>query len=1070
MAGALARQLLGVYLVALLVIPAFCMTKEEKRGLRDQVLQMFDHAFESYMKYAFPADELMPLSCKGRYRDPLTSRGDIDEVLGNFTLTLVDSLDTLAVLGRIDQLEQAVKDVIATTHFDRDLVVSVFESNIRMLGGLIGGHVSVIYIRSRKPNRFKWYRDELLIKAKDLGTRLLPAFNTSTGLPMSRINLKHGITPQLMNSEKDRYTCTACAGTLLLEFAVLSRLTGDPVFEDKVRKTMDFIWEKRNRASDLVGTTINIHDGEWLVKDSSIGAGIDSYYEYLFKGYILLGDDTFLYRFNRHYDSIMKYMNLNSNGAGVGDGSFMQTVHMHMPNRQAKNYMDALLAFWPGLQVLKGDIKGAIKMHETLHQIVKKHDFLPEAVLFDHSVMWSNHPLRPEFLESTYHLYRATKDDYYLEIAKKTLNQLEKYSRVKCGYAAIADVKTKQHEDRMDSFVYAETFKYLYLLFEEDDQLLFDIDDFIFTTEAHLLPLDLVNYVMNQRPDIQENVDGEKRAAEPGYMITNQSWRAKSCPSLKFLFGSKDAESSSAKFDEKSIQESTRKLRESVTQMSYQRCQHSSLNFQSEGSQVGKKLKEMPLRAADFVAGRQDHMDILKKMGIKLTTMQDGRVQLVHKTGDAEDYENAEMGIIFMTEMLELSKQQNFQLKSNSLNDDYKPMSVVLMSEPHNGTKIYLAGPAQFGRELRSSLGLFGQLILAEPLEACKDIPYPRRLHYFGKIVVVKRGECMFIDKARKLEEAGALAMLVMDNNPDSSHSSSPLFAMSGDGVQNVAIPSLFLFGKEASDLLWHLRSDDGLIVFMGDQNPKSELLNGIELTLTENAQQLLDVLELAKSPSRIYRQSSWQRRHGEVVKTLTGKSGKRLKTCSQDEYKALRFFYSLFERRRRDAADLLLINNEEDEGDDSEPATQDSAETTDAANPNRLLGVEPLFDRKVYLDDAIELIIRKNDKRELIFRLDLLVPLAEPSLGELGKHELALKVYDILLNRLERRTNLFQLDNSSLYLKMLYNIVSSSINPSSSRLSEEDKSNFVRLAHAIDAKTLEDGLKVEILNDGDEN
>ena len=48
-----------------------------------------------------------------------------------------------------------------------------------------------------------------------------------------------------------------------------------------------------------------------------------------------------------------------------------------------------------------------------------------------------------------------------------------------------------QQEDRMDSFVLAETFKYLYLLFSEDQDLMIDIDSFVFTTEGHLLPLSL---------------------------------------------------------------------------------------------------------------------------------------------------------------------------------------------------------------------------------------------------------------------------------------------------------------------------------------------------------------------------------------------------------------------------------------------------------------------------------------------------------------------------------------------------------------------------------------------------
>ena len=92
-----------------------------------------------------------------------------------------------------------------------------------------------------------------------------------------------------------------------------------------------------------------ISDGSWTNTDASIGAGIDSYYEYLFKGYILMGDEELLHRFNRHYDAITKYMSLSTDlNSESGDGSCMKTVHMHMPHRQARNYIDALLAFWPG--------------------------------------------------------------------------------------------------------------------------------------------------------------------------------------------------------------------------------------------------------------------------------------------------------------------------------------------------------------------------------------------------------------------------------------------------------------------------------------------------------------------------------------------------------------------------------------------------------------------------------------------------------------------------------------------------------------------------------------------------
>ena len=76
-----------------------------------------------------------------------------------------------------------------------------------------------------------WYDDELLNMAADIGRRLLPAFNTSTGIPFPRVNLRYGVTEGVSRAGKEHDTCTACAGTIILEFAALSRLTGDPVFE-----------------------------------------------------------------------------------------------------------------------------------------------------------------------------------------------------------------------------------------------------------------------------------------------------------------------------------------------------------------------------------------------------------------------------------------------------------------------------------------------------------------------------------------------------------------------------------------------------------------------------------------------------------------------------------------------------------------------------------------------------------------------------------------------------------------------------------------------------------------------
>lgn len=109
------------------------------------------------MDYAFPDDELMPLSCKGRVRGVTPSRGDVDDSLGNFSLTLVDSMDTLVVLGEYDEFEHAVYLVVENVQFDADLTVSVFETNIRMVGGLISGK-GVGVLKSKRVGFLKFVR------------------------------------------------------------------------------------------------------------------------------------------------------------------------------------------------------------------------------------------------------------------------------------------------------------------------------------------------------------------------------------------------------------------------------------------------------------------------------------------------------------------------------------------------------------------------------------------------------------------------------------------------------------------------------------------------------------------------------------------------------------------------------------------------------------------------------------------------------------------------------------------------------------------------------------------------
>lgn len=250
----------------------------------------------------------------------------------------------------------------------------------------------------KQTDNLKWYRGELLEMAKDLGYRILPAFNTTTGIPHARINLKYGMKSVELKNSKE--TCTACAGTMLLEFAALSRLSGEPIFETKAHAAMDALWKIRHRGSDLMGTVLNVHSGDWIRRDSGVGAGIDSYYEYLLKSYVLLGDGRYLDRFNRHYNAVMKY---------ISHPPLLMDVHMHRPHTKSRNYMDSLLAFWPGLQVLFGDLKPAVQTHEMLYQVMQMHTFLPEAFTFDFQVRYKYFSLLVIIKECTFERNRLSE-------------------------------------------------------------------------------------------------------------------------------------------------------------------------------------------------------------------------------------------------------------------------------------------------------------------------------------------------------------------------------------------------------------------------------------------------------------------------------------------------------------------------------------------------------------------------------------------------------------------------------------------------------------------------------------
>ncbi len=412
------------------------------------VRKEFLHAWNGYKTFAWGHDALRPIS-----RTPYDWYGV------PFLMTPVDALDTMILMGLTSEADSTREYIVSHLSFDRDVYVKNFEFTIRLLGGLLSSYQLTGDAR-------------LLELARDLGTRLLPAFNTPTGMPYVDVNLRTG---------KGRGTVTnpAEVGTLLLEFGTLTKLTGDARYLDAAKRSLKQVYARRSRIG-LVGEGIDVMTGTWTGTDSHISGCIDSYYEYMVKGARLFGDKDCGTMWDSSIAAIRTYLQ-DSSSAGLwyGHADMNTGVRSH-------TWFGSLDAFFPAVLVLSGDIRRAGMLEESCFHMWNLHGIEPEEIDYGTmSVTSPGYPLRPEIIESAYYLFSATHDPRYRAMGKVFLDSLRTYCRTDIGYAGLNSVITKEKDDMMESFFLAETLKYLYLLFAPPSPL--DFDTVTINPEAHPL-------------------------------------------------------------------------------------------------------------------------------------------------------------------------------------------------------------------------------------------------------------------------------------------------------------------------------------------------------------------------------------------------------------------------------------------------------------------------------------------------------------------------------------------------------------------------------------------------------
>ncbi|KAG0190433.1 alpha mannosidase-like protein [Apophysomyces sp. BC1034] len=722
------------------------------------------------------------------------------------TRKTVDTLDTLAIVGSQSQFEDAVDRVLKQVSFDQDNKVQVFELNIRALGGLLSAHS--LASDPSFGHAIKGYNGGLLRLAEDLAQRLLPAFSLSkTGIPYPRVNLRYGV-PRTETVE----TCTAGAGSLVLEFGVLSRLTGNPHYEMVAKRALKAIWDRRSDIG-LFGNVINIQTGQWVHTASSTGAGVDSFFEYLLKAYVLFGEDEYLEMFEEAYTSLMRHVRDSS-------GYMYRNVHMSSGNLMA-TWIDSLSSFLPGLQVLHGDIDAAIKGHLVFYNIWRRYHALPERFdFYQKTVDIGFYPLRPEFAESTYHLYQATKDPFYLHVGEMIIEDLNNRTRVSCGFATVGDVRSGRLEDRMESFMLSETLKYLYLLFDTDHYINHLDSNFVFTTEGHILPLS--KQYLDKGARVSTTI--ADRVCEPHtlYNIFSRGNRSSYITNpRRYITHPQKLDMSSIPYRHDADFAATLVgLTENISPDIYQNgyCtspESGSLSFEltfGHSGRTGERNKSP--RLIELIGGF-----LIKSLsGVKLELNKRPRSQ----GGGYYAVGENDVLMVTMDAIKPYLRDNVLQLETIDASGHHSAYSadskdIEIRLHTMHQSWVYIGTESQFGVPVLSLTGQSPVIFLRDDrLFGCQPYEPEDRQLIQDKVLILSRGECSFYRKAMWAQEGGARAVIFV-NNEDNMNSFRALPSTESDmPTAEVTIPTLTITKEAGIDLLNHLDSDDTVAMEKG--------------------------------------------------------------------------------------------------------------------------------------------------------------------------------------------------------------------------------------------------------------
>ncbi len=428
-------------------------TRENWAALAADVRSEFQWAWRGYVARAWGKDEINPVS--GTSRSFFIEGHDLG-------LSLVEALDTLWIMGLDEEFQAGVDWVKTHLDFEVDGNAQVFETNIRLVGGLISAHLAC-------------GDPVLLAKARDLADRLAKAFEASPhGLPWRYVNLKTAAV-------SDPETNLAEIGTYITEFGVLSQLTGDRRYFDMAKRAMKHALDRRSKIG-LMAANIDARTGEFISRTASIDVYADSFYEYLWDAWELFGDEDCRRWALETVDAQLKHQGKRYEGrlwfpqVDFETGAVLGTAQSE------------LAAYYAGLlgqmgRKAQGDdyLASFTEMQATFGVIPESIDVVTRQPRRKHT------GLRPEYPDACLNLWLVDRDERYRALTALHYRQMKATSRAAYGYTALADITTRPmtQGDNCPGYWWSEQMKYYYLIFSDTPRI--DYGKLQLSTEANVL-------------------------------------------------------------------------------------------------------------------------------------------------------------------------------------------------------------------------------------------------------------------------------------------------------------------------------------------------------------------------------------------------------------------------------------------------------------------------------------------------------------------------------------------------------------------------------------------------------